>query len=802
MATDNSVSELLDLAAKCFETGNIAEARNRYQRILEAEPEQVEALYRLGLLDCREGRFDAGVQRMGRAVALAPNYSEALYNLGVACMDNGDAQGAIVAYRRATAVAPGFALAWYNLGLALNGQRSYGEAIEAFRSAIALKPDYPEAHCNLGVALEQQGMPQAAIAAYRQAAALNPSLPEAHFNLGRTLQAMPGCLDEAIGCFRQAVLQRPTFAAAWCHLGDALTRKGQPDEIIFAFRQALALQPNHAEAHFNLGVALWQKGQIEEAIAAYRKAIALKPAFAGACCRLASALKDQGDLRAAANMYRRAIELRPDDIDSLYHLGSLFTELGELDESIDAYRGVIALCPGYPQALNNLAIALKSAGQLSEAIATYREAIAINPDYVDAHSNLLMTLHYSVESTPLSLREAHKRWDDQHARPLRNLAAGYVNSREKGRRLRIGYVSGDFWDHAAARFILPLLSNHNRDACQIFCYSNSSKADGVTEKLKKHTDCWRTVVGLTDEQAAQMIGDDRIDILVDLSMHTQGNRLLIFARQPAPVQATWLGYAGTTGMTAVGWRLTDPYLDPTDAELSDYVERSIRLPTCFWCYDPIHPTGHVNPLRAVETGQITFGCFNNFAKVSVPTQELWGRLMAEVPGSRLILHCQPGSHRNELLDRFVSCGVASDRIEFVGRLPLLDYMARYRHVDIALDPFPFSGGTTSCDALWMGVPIVTLRGKTAVGRGGASILTTVGLRDWVADTPEQYLQIALEKAADIPALALLRSELRERMRQSPLMDGPRFAAGVESAYQQMWHAWCDSNVTTIRSDNH
>jgi predicted O-linked N-acetylglucosamine transferase (SPINDLY family) len=793
MAMDDSVDELLHRAARCCETDDIAGARNLYEQILQAEPEHVEALYRLGLLDCRQGRLDAGVERIGRAVALSPNHSDALYNLGVACTEKGDRQGAIVAYRRATAASPGFALAWYNLGLALTGQRSCTEAIEAFRNAIALKPDYPEAHCNLGVALEQQGKPEAAIAAYRQAVALNPSWPEAHFNLGRMLQARPGSLDEAIACFRQAVSQRSAFVHAWYHLGDALTRKGQPDEIIFAFKQAVALEPDNAEAHFNLGVALSQKGETEEAIGAYRKAIALKPAFAAACCNLASILKAQGDLKAAAVMYRRTLELRPDDIDSMYHLGSLFTEQGELDDAIEAYRRVIALRPDYPQALNNLAIALKNAGKLPEAIAAYRKAIAMNPKFVDAHSNLLMALHYAVESTRQSLGQEHQRWEDQHASPLRKLVRPYFNSRERGRRLRIGYVSGDFWDHAAARFILPLLSNHNRDACQVFCYSNSLKADVVTEKIRKHTDGWRTIAGLSDDQAAQIIREDGIDILVDLSMHTQGNRLLIFARQPAPVQATWLGYAGTTGMKAVGWRLTDSYLDPTDADLTGYAERSIRLPNCFWCYDPIHPTGPVNPLRAVETGQVTFGCFNNFAKVSVPAQELWARMMAELRGSRLILHCQQGSHRNELLDRFARHGIESHRIEFIGRLPLLDYMGRYRHVDIALDPFPFSGGTTTCDALWMGVPIITVCGNTAVGRGSASILHSAGLGDWVADTPEHYLQIAVEKAADLPALALLRSTLREQMLQSSLMDGARFAAGVESAYQYMWQAWCDGN---------
>jgi predicted O-linked N-acetylglucosamine transferase (SPINDLY family) len=791
MPADNLLSELFQQAGRCHDRGDVSEAMSLYDRVLEIQPDHVDALYRSGLLECGAGHFDSGIDRISRAVVLAPNFHEALYNLGVAYTDRGDIPAAIAVYRRAIAVNPQFAQSYYNLAIALTNQGLLNEAVDAYGKAIAVQPNYPEAHCNLGVALEKLGRSVDAVAAYRQAVKLNPNWPQACFNLGRMLQAMPSMIDEAISNFRKAVALKPDFWQAWCHLGDALTRTGRTDDIIFAYRQAILHQPDHAEAHFNLGVALAQKGETEEAIDACRKAISLQPKFAAACYQLALLHKTQGEHKAAANMFRKTIDLRPDDGDALYHLGWVLNEQGKLDDAADAYRRVIALRPDYPQALNNLAIVLKNAGKIQEAISAYRKAIAIRPDFVDAHSNLLMTLHYSVESTAQTLREEHRQWDSLHAQPLLRSVAPHTNIKEIHKKLRIGYVSGDFWDHAAARFILPLLANHHREAFEILCYSNSSKTDMVTDKIRQNADGWRNITNITDESAARIIRDDQIDILVDLSMHTQGNRLLVFARKPAPVQATWLGYAGTTGMKAVDWRLTDSFLDPINADEHIYAERSMRLPHSFWCYHPIHPTGQVNPLPAVETGQITFGCFNNFAKVSVPAQELWARILSELPASRLILHCQQGSHRAELLERFARHGIEASRIEFIGRLPLLEYMDRYRQIDIALDPFPFTGGTTTCDALWMGVPVVTLRGNTAVGRSGASLLCNAGLGDWVAGTAEEYVQIACKHASDLPSLALLRSALREQMRQSPLMDGRRFASDLESAYAIMWRDWCD-----------
>ncbi|HEX8910755.1 MAG TPA: tetratricopeptide repeat protein, partial [Humisphaera sp.] len=519
-----------------------------------------------------------------------------------------------------------------------------------------------------------------------------------------------------------------------------------------------------AEAHYNLGVALGLAGQPRDALAAYRKAVALKPGEPLFQYNLGITLKDAGMPREAADAFRRAIGLRPD----------------------------------YPEAYNNLGVALKDAGLHAESAAALRQAVALRPGYADAHSNLLMGLHYAAATTPAELAAEHARWDRQHAAPLAARARPHANDRDPDRRLRVGYVSGDLWNHPVARFLTPLLANHDPARVEVFAYANVARPDGVTEMIRRRCHAWRDVHGVDDDAVAAQIRDDRIDVLVDLSLHTAGNRLLVFARRPAPVQVTWLGYAGGTGMAAIDWRVTDPHLDPEPGPDDGPAaaaggppppERPLRLPHCFWCYDPVLEAGGVLPLRALETGQVTFACLNNFAKVGEPVQELWAAVLNAVPDSRLLIHSPLGPHRQHVLARFARLGVAEDRVEFAGRMPIHDYFRTYRKVDVALDPFPFGGGTTTCDALWMGVPVVTLRGSTPVARAGASILTNAGLADWVADTPADYVRLAARWADDLPSLAMLRASMRDRLRASPLMDGRRFARDMEAALRAAWRAW-------------
>jgi predicted O-linked N-acetylglucosamine transferase (SPINDLY family) len=386
--------------------------------------------------------------------------------------------------------------------------------------------------------------------------------------------------------------------------------------------------------------------------------------------------------------------------------------------------------------------------------------------------------------------EEHRRWNQQHAEPLRKFIQPHTNNRESERPLRIGYVSPDFRDHPVGRFLLPLLAAHDPNNFAVFCYAEVHHPDRLTDLLHRHAKQWRNTVGLTDERAAELIREDQIDILVDLTMHMARNRLLLFARKPAPVQATYLAYCSTTGLNTIDYRLTDPHHDPPGVNDAYYSETSIRLPETYWCYSSVEQSPQVSLPPALGTGDVTFGCLNNFCKVSPEALDVWIQLLGATPKSRLILHAHEGSHRQRVWDSLQHQGIDPHRLRFVGMLPFYEYFNMYEQIDIGLDPFPYNGGTTTCDALWMGVPVVTLSGRTGVGRGGVSVLRNVGLTELIGETPEQYVRIATGLAGDLPRLAELRRTLRSRMQASPLMDAPRFARNIEAAYRQMWRNWC------------
>ena len=630
------------------------------------------------------------------------------------------------------------------------------DAEQLYRQILIQEPTHAQATHLLGVIAHQVGRNNIAEDLIRRAIALNPNFPEAHSDLGKVLKET-GQFDEAIAACRQAIALRPNYAEAYSNLGNALKEKGLLDESIAAYRQAIFIKPNYAEANYNLGTALKDKGQLDDSIAVYRQAIILRPNFPEAYTNLGNAL--QGN--------------------------------GQLDEAIVAYRQAIALRPDYAEAYSNLGLALKDRGELDEAIAAHRQAIVLKPDFAHAYDNLLFTLHYHPAYDAQAIAEEHRRWNRQHAQPLRKFIQPHLNDRNPDRRLRIGYV-GDLGDHPIGRFMLPLLSAHDHSVFEIFCYSQARAPDKMTAKLQAFADAWRSIVGNSDEQVAELIRQDKIDILVDLAMHSGGNRLPIFAHKPAPVQVTYLAYAAGTALNTIDYRLTDQYLDPTEADDRHYMEKSIRLTGTYWCYQQSVATEPVNQLPASHAGHITFACLNNFSKVTRVTLELWAKLLQMLPNARLLLYSPVGSHRVSLMQFLEDRGIAADRLELIARLSPEQYFQMYQRADIALDPFPFAGGTTTCDALWMGVPVVTLAGRTAVGRAGVSILSNAGLPEMIARSPEQYLQIAVDLATDLRRLAELRSTLRQRMERSELMDAPKFARNIEEVYRQIWRIWCQT----------
>jgi protein O-GlcNAc transferase len=667
------------------------------------------------------------------------------------------------------------------------------------RQILVQQPAHLGAIRLLGAIAHHEGRTDLAADLMRQAIALDPASPETHFNLGNVLRDM-GQLDEAIAAYRQAIALHPNFPEAHGNLGNALKGKGRIDDAIAAYRRAIALRPNFPEAHNNLGNSLTGKGQLDEAIAAYRQAIALNPNFPEFHGNLGNALKEKGQLDEAAAACQRAIALRPGYAKAHNNLGNVLRIKGQLDEAIAAYRQAIALSPNLPSVRVNLGNALLDLGQLDGAIAAYRQAIVLSPNSPEAPSDLIYTLYFHPGYDAEAIAEEHRRWNRQHAEPLRTSIQIHSNDRRPDRRLRLGYVSADFCNTACAYFLDPLLKHHDPRQVELFCYAHVLRPDARTLQFQRYAAAWRNIAGISDEQVAGQIREDRIDILVDLKLHAPENRLLVFARKPAPVQVTWLGYPGSTGLTTIDYRLSDPFLDPPAVSPAEppgmdesvYSEHTIRLPDTFWCYDPLTTEPAVNALPAPQRGHITFGCLNNFCKVNDGVLALWAKVLRQVENSRLLLLAPLGDPQAHALDRFRQEGIDPARIEFVPRQPREKYLETYHRIDLGLDTFPYNGHTTSLDSFWMGVPVVTLVGNRAVARAGLCLLSNLGLAELASRTPERFVHIAAELARDLPRLAQLRSTLRRRMEQSPLMDAPRFARNIEDAYRKMWHSWCEN----------
>jgi predicted O-linked N-acetylglucosamine transferase (SPINDLY family) len=654
------------------------------------------------------------------------------------------------------------------------------EAAGLYRQVIAAEPRHAEALHLLGVILRRQGNSAAAIDLIRRALAIDPACENAWFNLGNALREA-GQLDQAIEAFKSAIAHRQNVHQAYHNLALVLKTQGRIEESAAALGKAEALRT--AIDAFNLGNQFGRQGRFAQAAAAYQQAISIHPQFAEAHCNLGNALLEAGQLEPAIAAYRQAIALDPNVPEAHHNLAKAHYDLGQLDESIAGNQRAMALRPGYTGAIRNLANSFFEAGRLDEALATCRSV----EEKPELHSDLIYKMHFHPSVSRQAIDEELARWNQRYAQPLAGLIQPHANDRSPDRRLRIGYVSPDFRQHVVGMNLLPLFSRHDHSAFEIFCYAQVARPDAQTRWFEQHADVWRDCARLSDEQLADQIRADRIDVLVDLALHTPENRLLCFARKPAPVQVSFAGYPGRTGVSAIAYRLSDPYLDPSDSDKGGGT--ILHLPASFWCHDPGVDVP-VNDLPTTTNGYFTFGCLNNFCKINPAVLDLWASVMRQVEHSRLILLAKQGGHRQAAMEHLEQLGIAADRIEFVSYLPRREYLSQYHRIDIGLDTFPYNGHTTSLDSLWMGVPMVTLVGKTAVARAGWSQLSNLGLTELAADSREQFVTIATKLAGDTAALATLRASLRRRMEQSPLMDSASFAVGIENAYRQMWQRWC------------
>jgi len=683
---------------------------------------------------------------------------------------------------------PDSGIAWDILGASLRMQGK--DALAALHKAAQFLPNEAGPHYNLGYALHEHGQLEGAISSYRRALKIAPNFAEPHVNLGNVLRDL-GRLDDAVASYRRALELKPGYAEAHNNLGNALKELGQVDAAVASFRRALELNPDYADAHINLANALRALGQFDAAVASYRRALEIKPQYAEAHSTLGNALQELGQFDEAAASHRRALELKPEFAEGHYNLGNALQDLGQLDAAVASFRRALELRPDYATAHNNLGNVLQELGQLDEAVASYRRALEIKPDYGDAFDNLLFTLNYHADKSAEEIFTAYREYDERFGLPHRGAWRDHRNDREPARRLKVGYVSPDFCLHSARHVVEPLLAHHDKSAVEVFAYAELRREDAVTARYRGYVDHWVTTVDLSDDALAERIRADHIDILVDLAGHTARNRLEVFARKPAPVSVSWLGYGYTTGLTAVDYMLIDEAYAPAGSDAL-FSETLWRVPTPVYAYRPAEGMGEVSALPAAACGHVTFGTLTRAIRINHRTIRVWSQILQRVEGARLRFDSksfQDAAMQAALAGKFAAHGIDRARLQFGYTSPPWDVV---RGLDISLDCFPHSSGVTLFESLYLGVPFVSLADRPSVGRLGSSLLRGAGHPEWIAQTEEEYVEKAVALASDLPRLADLRAGLRAQIESSPLMDEAGFARKTEAAYRQMFANWAQA----------
>lgn len=781
------------LGGLVYQNGHYEEAFGLVEKAIAEEPDDPDALHLLASITYKLQNYPLAAGFVDRALTLNPDYAQAHSTRADILLAQNQPDAAAAAFLQALRLNPQLVEAHWNLGNIHGAQGQLEEAAIHYQRALAIAPDNAPVHMLLGNTLYAMGKLEAATASYQRVLDLQPAHAQAHNYLGATLKAL-GHAEQAATSYRRAIAAQPEYVEAHSNLGVVLRDLGQPEEAIACYRRALALKPDAAEIHANLANTLFGRGELEPAIASYLRALELKPEIAELHNYLGQAYTHNRQLDAAIACYERAVALKPDYTVAYSNLGNTLLKHGQVDAAIASYRQALALQPDFAEVHTNLGIALKDCGRLDEAIANFKRAVALKPEYIDGYTNYLVAAQYGANYSPAQLLADHRAFGERVESPWRASWPRYTPRANAAQRLKIGFVSGDFCEHPVGFFLEGALAHIDRQALDIVLYPTVHKADDLTRRLQGLGFAWHPLTELADDQAFERIRADGIDILVDLSGHTADHRLQLFARKPAPVQVAWLGYWATTGLQAMDYILCDPHSVPAD-ETNHFVEQPWYLPDTRLCFTPPHETVELAPLPALAAGQVTFGCFNNLTKMTDAVVAVWSQVLHRVPGSRLLLKSRAladPSTRASVQRRFAAHDIAADRLLLEEQASRRDYLLTYSRVDIALDPFPFTGATTSVEGLWMGVPFITLHGDRLVAHQGEAILHNLELADWIAADAAAYVDLATAKAGDLQNLSVLRASLRARLLASKLCDGPLFARNLQAAFEGMWQRFCDS----------
>ncbi|KAL6559166.1 hypothetical protein OROHE_006535 [Orobanche hederae] len=832
-----------------------------YESVLQRDGENVEAHIGKGICLQMQNLGRLAYESFAEAIKLEPHNACALTHCGILCKDEGRLVEAAEMYQKALKADPSFKLAaeclavvLTDLGTSLKLAGNSQEGLQKYYEAITIDPHYAPAYYNLGVVYSEMMQFDTALNCYERAAIERPMYAEAYCNMG-VICKNRGDLESAIACYERCLTVSPNFeiaknnmAIALTDLGTKVKLEGDIDQGVAHYNKALYYNWHYADAMYNLGVAYGEMLNLDMAIVFYELAFHFNPHCAEACNNLGVIYKDRDNLDKAVECYQKALSIKPNFSQSLNNLGVVYTVQGKMDDAASMIEKAIVANPTYAEAYNNLGVLYRDAGNISLAVEAYEQCLKIDPDSRNAGQNRLLALNYINEGTDDKLYEAHRvpfgdicpkkdksiefvTKDFQLVKviflvkeKLRKIIAFYLNKdwgrhfmrlfpqytswdNIKGpeRPLVIGYVSPDYFTHSVSYFIESPLIYHDYANYKVVVYSAVVKADAKTNRFRdrvlKNGGTWRDIYGIDEKKVASIVREDKIDILVELTGHTANNKLGIVACRPAPVQVTWIGYPNTTGLPTIDYRITDALADPVDTK-QKHVEELVRLPDSFLCYTPSPEAGPVSPAPALSNGFVTFGSFNNLAKITPRVLLVWAKILCAVPNSRLVVKCKPfccDSLRQQFLSTMEKLGLDPLRVDLLSLIILNhDHMQAYSLMDISLDTFPYAGTTTTCESLYMGVPCVTMGGSVHAHNVGVSLLKTVGLSNLVSKNEDEYVQTAVQLASDIAALSNLRMRLRDLMLNSPLCDGSTFTHGLESAYRNMWQRYCKDDVPSLR----
>ena len=742
----------LEVALALHQQGNFIEAKKNYDEILQKDPHHFHACHLSGVLSFQIGRLDLALDFYKKALRRNSSFAPLYLNYGNTLQKLGRFDEALLSFDNAISIKADYVDALYNRGNVLQELKRFREALESYDKAISIKSDHVEALYNRGNVLQVLQCFDEALLSYDKVLSIQFDHAEALYNRGNVLHGFR-FFNEAIQSYDRALKIKHDFAEALCNRGAALLELKRFSEGLHSVEKAISILPNYADALSNRGAALFELGRFDEALQSCDEAISVQPDHAKAFSNRGNALK----------------------------------ELKRFDEALLSYEKAILIKPDFADAFNNRGNAYKDLLRFRDALKDYESAITYKPDFFEAQSNRLFAMSYIDDLSSATWLEEAKKFGTEVARSVQEKYSDW-NLDKTSAKVRIGFVSGDFKSHSVGFFLENVISNLDKNRVELIAYANNSYEDQLTFRFKIAFCSFKSIAGLDDEEAARLIHSDGVQILIDLSGHTALNRLPVFAYKPAPVQVSWLGYCGTTGLSEIDYILGDSYVTPPSEE-SHFSEKIKRLPENYICMTQPDVGVEVQDLPALKNGYITFGSFNNFSKVNESVIRLWAKILLTVERSCLFLKAGQLADPKVITDTvsiFQSLGISSERLSFEGHKNRFEHFDAYNKVDIGLDTFPYNGVTTTAEALWMGVPVIAKKGSRFVAHNGETICHNTGLSDWIAQDENEYYEKAVRFSSDLRYLASLRAGLRNQVLASPLFNAERFAGNFEKAMFELW----------------